>query len=301
MAVLAITNNLLYHVESMSDIESLGSNNGITTDTVAWVEGMSTWCWPTSISASTSTWACGDLTGTRAWSFQTNDTTDYAGGFYDFGATPNTFSPALNFGTANVARAAHFFIVTGAVPSAPVTIRCTGTSITDEGVRTTGDTEDITVAAATSVSSYFETDKKWNGQVTISVVSGTPFSCNYGWSKYHDVGNSDFVVTGFECLWESDSTDSTSDIELLHHKATGWTYNASGPPIRPTAIAARSTDYSTENDQQVGEGAWKRVNLSLVVNGAGNEGILWEVTSGSTGTGSLSFRLLNIEMSLRIS
>lgn len=300
MAVLTITNNLVYNVELLSDLTSLGSDDGITVDTVAWVEESNSWFWPDTISASTSTWTCGDLSGTRSWSFQTNTTTGYAGGFYDFAGSASDFN-SVSFGTVNAARAAHLLIVTGAVPGSTTTIQVTGTSITDAGVRTPSDTENLVVVASTAIDSYFETTKKWNGQVTINRLSGTAIFCNYGWAKYHDSQNLNFVVLGFECLWDSDSTDSTSDIELRHHTDTGWTYNFGAPPVPPTAIASRSGDYIAENTQQVGEGAWKRSNLGLAVTGSGVGGILFEVTSGSTGGGALSFRQMSLEVSLRIS
>jgi hypothetical protein len=239
-------------------------------------------------------------TSTPTWSFQTNSATGFAGGFYEFSGTDDDFSPSVPFGTANVAKAAHFMIVTGAVPVGSVTIRVTGTSITDAGVRTAADTEDIVVPNATVVNSYFETSKKWNGTVTVSVFAGTPITCNYGWSKYFDFNNANFTVIGLECLWESDSTDSASDIEFRHHTSTGWTFNVGADPTPPTPIAGRATDYGAENDQEVGQGAWKRANLSLVVNGAGSEGIMFEITSGSTGVGNLSFRNMTLQVSIQL-
>jgi hypothetical protein len=232
---------------------------------------------------------------TPTWSFQTNTATGFAAGFYEFSGTDNDFSPSITWGTINVAKAAHFLIVTGAIPGAAVTIRVTGTSITDAGVRTAADTEDIVVAGATAVSSYFETSKKWNGQVTVSVFAGTPITCNYGWSKYFDLQNQNFNLAGLECLWESDSTDSGSNIEMLHHKSTGWTFNAGADPTVPTPIASRATDFGVENDQEIGQGAWKRTNFSLSIAGAGSEGILFRITSGSTGIGSLSFRNMTLQ------
>ena len=305
MAVLAITNTFLYNVETQADLEVLGSNDGITADTIAWVEGMKTWCWPDTITATTSTWNCGDLSGTVTWGFQTNLAVGYAGGFYDLAALPNTFSPSVNFGTANVARAAHAFIVVGAVPAAAVNIlvgaTASGSGIDDNGVRTAGASETIVIPGGTAVGTYFETGTKFNGQVNFSVSSGTPISCNYGWAKYHDIGNQDFIVLGLEALWESDSTDSTSNISLQYHSATGWTYNASGPVTIPAALVDRSTDFGADNTHQVGAGAWKRTNLSQTVIGSGSEGVLLLINSGSTGGGSLSFRDLNLQLSIRMS
>jgi hypothetical protein len=132
------------------------------------------------------------------------------------------------------------------------------------------------------------------------VVAVSLKNCNYGWSKYFDLQNQDFTVVGLECLWESDSTDSSSNIELRHHTSTGWTFNGGAAPTPPTPVAARATDYGTENTQEVGQGAWKRANLSLSVNGADSEGIMFEITSGSTGVGNLSFRNMTLQITATV-
>jgi hypothetical protein len=304
--IVNITNSNVYNVTLLTDMTSLGSDNGINTSTIAWVDEIKAWIWPLTISATSSTWsgAGGLQSGIHSWTFTTNTTTGYAAGFYDHGATANTFSPSLNFGTVNVGRAAHFYIVTGAVPGSDVNLlvaaTANGSGIDDNGTSTPGASETIVIPGATAANTYYETSTKFNGEVNISVTLGTPISCNYGWAKYHDVGNQDFCVRGIEALWESDSTDSASDIELLHHKATGWTYNASGAATTPTPIAARSTDYTPDDDQQVGPGAWKRTNLSTSVAGASNEGIIFRIMSGSLGGGSLSFRNLDLEVFLTV-
>lgn len=235
---------------------------------------------------------------TRSWAFQSNATTQYAGGFYDFSSSPDDFAPAITFGTAGAGVAAHIAIITGAVTVDEVTVRVTGTSITDAGVQTIGDTDDIVIPAGTAADSYFET-KKFQGEVSIETISGTAISCNYGWTKYHDWNNQDFELLGFECLWESDSTDSASDIVLFHHKTTGWTYNGAGVPTPPTPVASRSIDHAGQNDQRVGAGAWKRSGLSVQVHGDTSEGVLFCVTSGNLGVGALSFRIMSLEVSLR--
>jgi hypothetical protein len=234
----------------------------------------------------------------HAWSFQTNTTTQYAGGFYEWAGSVNDFDPSVNFGTANSPKSAHIAIVTGAITVDEVTIRVTGTSIDDNGVRTPADTDDIVIPSGTAANSYFEA-KKFIGQVAIETVSGTAISCDYGWAKYFDLNNRDFVLIGFECLWESDSTDSTSDIELLHHKATGWTYGAGGTPTLPTPLATRSGDLNPEDVHEVGPGAWKRSNINQTITGSDTEGVLWRVTSGNTGVGTLSFRILNFDLTVR--
>jgi hypothetical protein len=232
----------------------------------------------------------------KVWPFQTNETTQYAGGFYEFAATDNDFSPSIMFGDAGVGVAAHFLVVLGAVTVDTLTIRVSGTSITDAGVQTVSDSEDIVIPADTAVDSYFETAKKWNGEVTVEAVSGTAVTANYGWSKYHDFGNTNFRVTGLEALWESDSTDSDSDIVLIHHKADGWTFNSGTEPTPPAPIASRSTDHAGQDTHRVGPGAWKRADLEVDIGGADSEGILFCVTSGSLGVGTLSFRTMSLEV-----
>lgn len=232
----------------------------------------------------------------KIWGFQTNQTTQYAGGFYDFFSGNDDFSPSIVFGTANVSKAAHLSVITGAVTVDQLTIRVTGTSITDNGVQTGSDTEDIVIPNTTAANSYYETSKKWNGQLTIEAISGTAIQCNYGWSKYHDVNNRNFTVTGIETTWESDSTDSSSNIQLIHHKSTGWTYNAGSTPT-PPLLVARNTDHAGNIKHEIGSGAWKRSNLSTIVLGSASEGVLWCITSGTTGVGSLSFKQLNLELS----
>lgn len=234
----------------------------------------------------------------KIWSFQTNETTQYVGGFYDFSGADDNFSPSITFGAVGVSKAAHFMIVTGASTVDELTIRVSGTSITDTAVQTGSDSEDIVIPSATPANSFFETSKKWNGQVTVEAIAGTAVACNYGWNKYHDVGNTDFQVVGLECLWESDSSDSGSDIVLLHHKSSGWTFNPGADPTPPAPIAARSSDHSGNNSHEIGPGAWKRTDLNILIAGSQSEGILFCVTSGSTGIGTLSFRHLTCEISL---
>lgn len=239
---------------------------------------------------------------TRSWDFETVNTgKSYIGGFYEFSGTDNDFSPSTTLGHVNRAVSAHVLLVIGVVAVGEVQVTVTGTSITDAGVRTTSDSEVIVIPNAAAADSYFETSKKWIGQVTIETTAGTAITCNFGFSKYHDNNNQDFVIAGLEALWQSESTDTASDIALLHHKATGWTFNAAADPTPPTAIARRSIDLGAENGHQNGfPGAWKRSNLSAAIAGSGSEGVIIEVTSGSAGVGNQSFRQLDFELSLTL-
>jgi hypothetical protein len=241
----------------------------------------------------------GTTEATLSWAFQTNVTgSEYAGGFYNFNSGSNDFSPATNFGIANASVAAHVSFITGAVAVGAITVRVTGTSINDFGVRVASDTEDVVIPDTTPANSYFETDKKWNGQVSIETIAGTAIQCNYGFSKYYDFNNRDFDLVGLEALWSSDSNDSTSDIELIHHRSTGWTFNGGGEPTLPAAIVSRSGDHGAENDNVIGQGAWKRTNLTTFIQGADSEGVLWKVTSGASSPGNTSFRILSLELTI---
>ena len=213
------------------------------------------------------TWAFSSLSGSSG--------TFYFGGFYHFGATDDNFSPSINFGTANAAYGGHVFVVLGEVTVDELTIRVTGTSVTDSGTRTAGDSEDIVIPNGTAIDSYFETVKKFIGQVTIELISGTAKLCNYGQAKYWDNDNTDFTISGVDVTWVGGANDSTPDIQLIHHKDTGWTYNAGAEPTPPTPVASMAGDYVTEIQVKNGEpGAWKRTNLSESVEGSGSEGTI---------------------------
>lgn len=236
-----------------------------------------------------------------SWPFATNSSVQYAGGFYDFASADNDFDPSITFGAVNVGIAAHFAIITGAIAGTDIQVQITGTSITDGGVQSGADTEIIDIPSGTPANSYFETSKKWNGQITIETITGTPITCNYGFVKYHDVVNQRFRIFEFEAVWESDSTDSSSDILLLHHRATGWTFNSGAEPTQPTALAQRSVDYAGNNTHRNGPGSWKRAaEIPVDIRGDLGEGILYRVESGNTGVGTVSFRILSLETLVRI-
>lgn len=201
-------------------------------------------------------------------------------GYYDFFSGNNDFDPSANFGTANLARGAHVLFVNATVPGDEITIRVTGQSITDAGVDTLGDTEDVVIPASSDANSYFETSKKFNGEVAIETISGTPIQFNYGWCKYWDNANRDFMVVGVDIKWRGGANDSNADISLYHHKATGWTYNAGAEPTPPTALATMAADNAPNN--RIGNGvpgAWKRTNLATNVNGQGSEGVVLGFTT----------------------
>lgn len=221
--------------------------------------------------------------------------TYFAGGFYHSPATDANLSQAgatQVFGTANRSYAAHAFIVAGGVGTVDVGqigIRVTGTSITDAGVRTATDSEvlaeDITTLSADQ---YLESSKKWIGQITFElyVADGAPttyaLDFNYGLAKYEDFGNVNLVLTDLEVVGRAGANDTGFNVELIHHKATGWTYSAAAFVPGPAAIYDMNTDHVTETDITNGENfAWKRASLNESIPASGGEGMIWRITTGA--------------------
>ncbi len=237
----------------------------------------------------------------KTWAFMSRDAasgTNYIGGFYNFGAAADDFNPAKTHGTANSSYAAHLFLVqaNGDGLGTDTVVRVTGTSITDGGVRVTSDTQDLTVSNANDAEgTYYETSKKWIGQVSISVVSGPDLLCNYGLCKYWDNHNFNFQVIGFEATWLGAQNDATPNILLRHHKATGWAYNVGAAPTPPASIADMNTDHDTEIQIRANEeGAWKRDNFNVDVAGGNGEGTIIELLTSANRTYAIGNFLMRI-------
>ncbi|KKL09357.1 hypothetical protein LCGC14_2566660 [marine sediment metagenome] len=238
----------------------------------------------------------GAIPSQKIWTFDSptgSSGTFYFGGFYLFHSAALTPAGGTNVGTANSSYAAHALVVLGAT-STDMVVRVTGTSITDGGTRATSATEDIDTSGGVS-GAYFETTKKWIGLVSYTLLSGTGVTINAGFAKYWDNNNTIYDLAGLEATWVGGATDTAPNIELLHHKSTGWTYGAGGTPTTPTAIAAMATDHSTEDNVINGEpGAWKRDNLTTEIDGSSSEGIIWRVTTTANKTFELGNFVLRI-------
>ncbi|MHC4618410.1 MAG: hypothetical protein ACYTEQ_11740 [Planctomycetota bacterium] len=227
--------------------------------------------------------------------------TFYVAGFYNAPAADANLdegTPTVVLGTANISYAAHAFIVAGGAGAAAggagaVEIEVSGTSITDAGVRTAGDTE-VVVAdiTALALNEFAETAKKWLGQVTYTLQNAagstqTTFSVdfNYGFNKYEDFGNRDFTLTDFEVVGLGGAADSSFNIRLLLQSAAGWTYDAAAFVPGGTVILNMNTIHSTEQD--VGNGlpfAFKRAALTQAVLGSQSQGLVVEITTGANNT-----------------
>jgi hypothetical protein len=221
--------------------------------------------------------------------------TYWLGGYYEFPAADSNLTQAgttQTLGSANVSHAAHASLIAGGAGTATggsgaVTIVVSGTSITDAAVRTTSDTEVIVSDITTmTTDAYYETSKKWIGQVTYTLTVGatghTAYAAdfNYGFSKYEDFGNRDFTVTDFECVANGGASDTGLNISLFLHSDAGWTYDATAFAAGGTKIADMNTDHSTEQDSAANEVvAYKRAGLSQAVTGTALQGVVASLTT----------------------
>lgn len=222
---------------------------------------------------------------------------DYVAGFYEAPAAASALDQAgatvtLGEGSDDEPWGAHAFVVAsgaGATDSGDLVLTVSGTSMTDAGVRTNADSEVIVAdATAASTDDFYETIKKWVGQITFTLASsGGPnfnFTFNYGFNKYEDFGNKDFTLTDMEFVGRAGAS-TTLDIEVLHQKSTGWTYDVAAFVPGTTPIAQLTTDYSGENNVTNGESfAWKRAGLSTFITGSESEGIIVRITGGGNST-----------------
>jgi len=195
---------------------------------------------------------------------------------------------AITYGTANIAYAAHALLVAaaaGTVNAGSCSIVVSGTSIDDEGTRTGGDTETIVAdITAMATDEYFETVKKWIGQITYTLtpVGAATYAAdfNYGYCKYDDYWNIGFVVTGLEVVGRAGANDAGFDVELLLHSDAGWTYNAGAFVPGGTVITQLSTVHGAERQLSNGEPfAFKLANLGQLIDGAGSEGFVIRATT----------------------
>jgi hypothetical protein len=215
----------------------------------------------------------------------------YMGGYYSASATSFAASQAsatTTWGTASDSVGAHVFIVAsgaGSAASGQVGVRVQGTSIADDGTRTTSDTEvldaDITTLTANE---YLETSKRWLGQVTVGlyIVSGTPatysLSFNYGFCLYDNWDSTDVTIQSIMAHGMANASETAFEIELIHHKTTGWTYAASGfdPVQSANVLESLSGDHSTDDNAFASKAnfAWRHTGISQAIDGTGAEGFL---------------------------
>ncbi len=221
----------------------------------------------------------------------------HTAGFYNAASTDANLDEgtvSIQFGLTNISYAAHAFIVAQFSGSDDaggiVALVVSGTSIDDEGTRIPGSSEtlvpDITQLGS---SEYVETTKKWIGIIQYELISSGSVvfnvDFNYGFAKYDDVGNRDVQLTDFEATGLANKNDTGFDIRLIHHKATGWTYDATDFVAGPGALLSMNTDHVNEKTISSGNHfAYKRAGLSVDVNGNNGEGFIIEVETSAIET-----------------
>ena len=218
-------------------------------------------------------------------SFSTSDpgTADdvYLAGFYSAPSASATLTiggtVTQTLGTANVGYGAHAFVVASGAGGTDLVLTVTGTSIDNEGVETAADSEIVVADADAAITDqYFETTKTWSGTITYT-LTGTAgaFTFNYGYAAYEDFDNSDFTVTGFVMDGLASTNASDTDITLIYHTSTNWTYSAGAfVPGSSDVICQWSAD-ATERDFATSQyWKYKRTDLSVPVSGSTNEGLI---------------------------
>jgi len=215
-----------------------------------------------------------------------NADTHYFAGFYEAPAADSTLTiggtVTETLGTAGECKAAHAFCVASGAGGTDLILTVTGVSITDAGVKNDSDSEVIVADAdAAATDQYFETSKKWLGQITYTLTgSSGAFTFNYGFCKYEDFGNRNFTVTDFEVTGHGGASETTLDIQLLHHRATGWTYSAGAFVPGNSSVVDLATDHGTNNNLTNNEDfAYKRAGLSTAIAGSASEGLVVAITT----------------------
>ncbi|MDD5412551.1 MAG: hypothetical protein PHF31_14265 [Methylobacter sp.] len=235
--------------------------------------------------------------------------TVYAAGFYEAPLASAALTQAaatVNYGAANRATAAHAFLVAsgaGSVNAGSCSIVVSGTSFMGDGTRVPGDSEVIVAdITAMSANQYFETSKKWLGQVTFTLTpsGAATYSAtfNYGFTKYDDFGNVNFTVNQVEAVGLAGANDADFDVQLIHHNSAGWTYSAAAFVPGPAPVLSLVTDYATDDEIDNGYGfAWKRRDLSIDVEGSMSEGVILRMVT--TANNAVQFCNMHIGVSYR--
>jgi hypothetical protein len=215
---------------------------------------------------------------------------NYIGGFYDLVAAKATLTiggtVTQTYGTALNAKAARAICVVSGPSAGATVLTVTGITTDDNGVYNAADSEVLIANCSTvAANAFFQTTKKWLGQITYTLSAGgagNALSFNYGLIRAKSNNNTNFTLRGLVMFALGGATDTGLNLELIHHKTTGWTYSAAAFTY-PTAnrIIMMSTDYGANT--RIASGIyinWRRSNLSTAVLGAtGGEGYLVRITT----------------------
>lgn len=284
--IRALTVNRLVYSDGSGNLDSVD-------DLSLWVKGSETITSTTGGDGTTT--LTSDPPLDHSWSFKTPSGANgnyYFGGHYLFSSSDGDFNPAVTFGSANLSYGSKVLLVQAAgAGGANTVVRVSGTSVTTAGVRIAGDYEDITVLGSGASGAFYQTTKMWLGQVTLEKQSGPDLLCNYGFCSFWDNNGTNFTLRASSFSWLGGASDSGVNLQVLHHKSSGWTYGSGSVPTPPAAILSLATDFSAESEVASGiPGSWVRSGLSQAILGSSGEGVLFGVTSSVNG----AFELGNI-------
>lgn len=231
------------------------------------------------------------------WSMMTRQDagdSDYLGGFYELMSGEWTAAGAQAVGAVDNGYSAHALLVMGAPHTDnDMVVRVTGASVTDAGTVTVGDHELLDTTGA-ALNQYFETSKRWVGEVAYSKESGTASSSNLGLCRYYNHRGEAFTVDGFEITGRAANNDNDFNMHLIHHKATGWTFNAGSVATPPTS-ASFVADLGAGSELNSGQPfAWERSGMARPVDGSAGEGIILRVTT------TVAAAILHLNCTLRL-
>lgn len=223
---------------------------------------------------------------TKSFSFADPGSEDmsYVGGFYEASAT-DFLLPAggiqIPFGAANLAYGAYAFAVAAGPANGVSSLIVTGTSISEFGVRTINDSEVLVADASTAIANeYFQTTKRWIGQIVYSLVGAGQFRINYGIAAYEHMNDRDFYVTSFDLTGKSNANGNSFDVTLLHHRFTGWTYSAAAfvPGSSTGTICSMLGDYVNSSIATGEYFSYMRNGLFYKIEGSRDRGVLIKIT-----------------------
>jgi hypothetical protein len=215
---------------------------------------------------------------------------NYVGGFYNLVAAKVTLTiggtVTQTHGTALNATGVRVIAVVSGASAGATILTVTGISIDDNGIINNADSEVLIAdCSVVSANQFFQTTKKWLGQVTYTLSGGSAgnaLSFNYGSIRTKSNCNTNFIITSLVFFAFGGATDTGINLELIHHKTTGWTYSAAAFTY-PTAnrIIMLSTDYGVNT--RIASGLyinWRRSNLSTLISGqTGGEGYVVRITT----------------------
>ena len=220
--------------------------------------------------------------------------TYYCGGFYDAPASSATLTiggtVTQTYGTATYMKSARVFVVTAGASAGATVLTVTGVSISDAGVKNDADSEVLIADCSTcGASSFYQTTKKWLGQITLTLSGGVgtnALTFNYGFCREKSITSRNFTITSFIVQLQGGASESGFDTQLMHHKATGWTYSAAAFVPGTGYIVSSANDLGTNVTWANGVYAsYKRTGLTTAIAGAtGGEGFIVKVKTSNNNT-----------------